>query len=135
MSVGNVTGGGVLGSTAAIAGTRSSSAPPAAPRAPDAGAGAAATVSRRGMFLSQIVGLSRTDPKQAQQLLGQLATTMRGQASEATGEAATRIGALADLLQNAADTGDLSPLLTSQTGGARAQGPLGAYQALSAPRR
>jgi len=129
MSVGSIQGSGIGGPLQGVGDPQGTAAKSSRP--PPAGLDVGgAMLSRKGQFLSQIVSLSRTDPAQAQQMLGQLAQTMRQRASEATGDAATRIGSIADVLQQAADTGDLSKLLAPEA--RPAAGPLGAYQQVQA---
>jgi hypothetical protein len=66
-------------------------------------------LSRRGQFMNKLQELEKTDPEQARKLLGELASRIRGEA-QAGGANSERRLALADRLQQAADTGDFSTL-------------------------
>lgn len=89
-----------------------------------AGASGVASMSKRGQFLSQLQSLEQSDPAAAKKLLTDLAAKFRGEASQG-GD--SRKAAMADKLQKAADTGDLSGLLkTSQSAPGWSRGA-GAY--------
>lgn len=66
-------------------------------------------LSRRGQFMNKLQELAKTDPEQARKLLGDLADKIRSEA-QAGGANSERRLALADRLQQAADTGDFSTL-------------------------
>jgi hypothetical protein len=75
----------------------------------DQDGGSTTQVSEGAQFLSKVQDLEKSDPARAKQVLTDLATKVRGQAKQG-GAHADKLGALAEKLQKAAKTGDLSPL-------------------------
>lgn len=86
-------------------------------------------VSRPAQFLSQLQDVAKSDPAQARQMLTELAARLRSPESSTPARSA-----LADRVQQAADTGDLSLVLpkTQATGGGSAA--LKAYGAVATTR-
>jgi hypothetical protein len=74
-------------------------------------------ISSPGQFFSTLQNLMQSDPTKAKDVLDQLATQVRDDASNASGDQATRLNELADKLQQAGDSGSLSGL-TGKTQGA-----------------
>ncbi len=88
-------------STASSSGTSSASAP---------AAGDSTRMSPMAKLVAKLQKLEATDPAKAKEVLGKLAAAVRDQAKSATGKDADHMNKLADALQKAADTGDLSGL-------------------------
>jgi len=80
-------------------------------------------ISGPGRFFTKLQSMMQSDPAQAKDVLGSLATQLRDSAKSASGDDATRLNALADKLQQAAESGDASVL--SPPGGARRGPPPG----------
>jgi hypothetical protein len=81
---------------------RTSSAPP--PPAPGA---ASATISPRAGLLSKLKQLADTDPAKFKEVTAKLASDLKTQAQSATGDDAKALGALADRLEKASQSGSL----------------------------
>jgi hypothetical protein len=81
-----------------------------------AGAAAESGTSVQGRFLSKLQALEQSDPAQAKQLLSGLANRFRSEAAQGGASSAGK-AQLADQLQKAADTGDLTDLLKTAQGG------------------
>jgi hypothetical protein len=93
-------------------------------------------LSRSAQFLSALQNLEQSDPTQAKQMLTELAAKFRSEAAQAGGTNSSK-AQLADMLQKAADTGDLSPLLkaaTNQTSGTSASGAAAYSQMMAVTR-
>ena len=67
-------------------------------------------VSRRGRFFGQLSDTAASDPAKAKQMASDMAATMRSRASSATGNRAAAWSRQADILDNAAKSGDFSQL-------------------------
>jgi hypothetical protein len=74
-------------------------------------------ISTPGQFLSSLQSLMQNDPTKAKDVLDQLATQVRDDASKTTGDQATRLNDFADKLQQAGDSGSMSPLTPKAHGG------------------
>jgi hypothetical protein len=73
-------------------------------------------ISQPAKLLTKLQDLEASDPTKAKDVLHGLADKVREQASNATGDAATRLNAFADKLDKAADSGDVSGLSPSKQG-------------------
>jgi hypothetical protein len=130
-----------LANAASIGATSTAAARPAQGDADgDGDAQGAVKVSPRAQLLAKLQDLEQSDPAQAKQVLSDMATKLRDQAGQATGEDASRLTAMADKLQKAADTGDLSGLGPSKGahhghhhGGGKARGVRQAYASAAQP--
>jgi hypothetical protein len=78
------------------------------------GPAATSQVSPAGQLLSQLAQLRQKDPAKYKQLLTDFANQLKAAAQKATGAQAQSLSQLADKVQKAADTGDLSPLKPPQ---------------------
>jgi hypothetical protein len=80
-------------------------------------AGGDPSMSKAAQFMSKLQSMEQSNPAQAKQLLSELASKFRSEAAQ-PGSASAAKGQLADMLQKAADTGDLSALKSAvQNGG------------------
>lgn len=96
----------------------------AAPASGTDACGGGASLSGPAQFLSKLQSLEQSDPAQAKQVLGDIASKLKADAGQATGTQADRLNQLADNFQKAAATGDLSALQPQQ-GAQGAQGAQG----------
>ncbi|MEI8256448.1 MAG: hypothetical protein WCJ30_12310 [Deltaproteobacteria bacterium] len=71
---------------------------------------------QRGTILGRVAVLLPADPVAAVEMLGGLATALRGRASEVGCADPERLDRLADMVQHAADTGDLSAFSSPDPG-------------------
>ena len=120
MSIGSISGVGSFSPYSAIAPTSSSTAGAAGIDADGDNDGSKAAaggskLSPQALFLSMLQQLEKTDPTKAKQVLTDLADKIRTDAKAQSGPQAQNLNALADSLQKAADSGDLSGL--AQNGG------------------
>jgi hypothetical protein len=101
-----------------------SALPPAFSRAlDDAQTAGRVDLSIRGQFMSKVQAVAKVDPAQARHMLLDLAGRLRTQALEARGARSAYLTELADSIQKAADSGDLSVLRPA----IRRAGAAGAY--------
>jgi hypothetical protein len=82
------------------------------PAAPSDGVGAPATtnISGPGRMFHELSQLSQSDPAKFKQVVGNMATQLRADAQNATGDEATRLNSIADRLDKVAQSGNLSDL-------------------------
>jgi hypothetical protein len=85
----------------------------APPKSPTPSPGDSVSFSGPGRFLSDLQNLEQTDPARAKQILADLAGRLRTAAAKG-GADSSQMTAMADKLQQAADTGDLSGLQPAQ---------------------
>ena len=100
-----------VGSVSTMSGNSTAAAPAANG---EGGGGASVRLSGRGRLMAKLQALEESDPAKAKDVLASLAKTVRDKAGQASGEDAQRLGALADKLDQAAQTGDLSGLAPSK---------------------
>lgn len=71
---------------------------------------ASVNVSKQGRLFSQLQSLAQNDPAKFKQVVSDAANALRSDAQQQQGQGSDALNALADKLQKAADTGDVSPL-------------------------
>jgi hypothetical protein len=124
MGIQGVTGNSFFANIAPLSQTSGQAgAPGFTPSGPATGGG----TSVQGQFLSKLQALEQSDPEAAKKMLTELADKLRARAAK---HGATSAGSskLADVVQKAADTGDLTELLkTAQGGGSTWSRGAGAY--------
>jgi hypothetical protein len=90
------------------------SQPPVAPdndgEADNVKGAASVQVSKQGRLFSQLQSLAQNDPVKFKQVLSDAANALRADAQQQQGQGSDALDALADKLQKAADTGDVSAL-------------------------
>jgi hypothetical protein len=98
-----------LGAVSAIA-SRTTAATKSSAEASSAGPATVTTISREGDMLSHLSELQTSDPEQFQATMKQMSDDLRAAAKEKGGEEGQRLSAMADKVDKAAKTGDLSEL-------------------------
>lgn len=104
---------GPIGSTTAIASVYGPTNPDGDDQAQATGIAGAATqttVSKEGSVFAQLAALARSSPDQFKAAASEIAQKLKDEASQATGDKASRLASLADRFSQAAQTGDLSAL-------------------------
>jgi len=91
--------------------------PPAAPDGP--GAPATTSISGPGRMFHELSQLSKSDPTKFKQVVSDMASSLRADAQNATGEQATRLSQLADRLDKVAQSGNLSDLAPQRSSGSQ----------------
>jgi hypothetical protein len=83
---------------------------PPAPTSDGPGAPATANISGPGRMFHQLSELSKSDPAKFKQVVSDMASALRADAQNATGDQASRLSQLADRLDKVAQSGNLSDL-------------------------
>ena len=89
---------------------------------------AQANISGPGRMFQQLSELSQSDPTKFKSVLSDMASTLRADAQKATGDQASRLSKIADRLDKAAQSGNVSDLLPQRPQGG-AQGAQGSPHA------
>ncbi len=91
-------------------GSRNSDAPPAQASGSAVGAPATASISGPGRMFHELKELSQSDPTKFKQVVSDMASSLRTDAKNATGDEASRLSQVADRLDKVAQSGNLSDL-------------------------
>lgn len=113
----NVTSATSLSSvdTQLVVGTGANSTP--APTSDAPGAPATANISGPGRMFHQLSELSKSDPTKFKQVVSDMASALRADAQNATGDQASRLSQLADRLDKVAQSGNLSDMAPQRGSG------------------
>ncbi|HVW29645.1 MAG TPA: hypothetical protein VHC69_29985 [Polyangiaceae bacterium] len=96
-------------------GTNTNSAPPAT--SDGVGAPATTSISGPGRMFHELSQLSKSDPSKFKQVVGDMASQLRADAKNASGDEATRLNSIADRLDKVAQSGNLSDLRPQNASG------------------
>ncbi|HEX4339077.1 MAG TPA: hypothetical protein VH062_24385 [Polyangiaceae bacterium] len=121
----NVTSATSISNVDAQLSVGANSANPQPAQADSAGLGAPATasISGPGRMFHQLQQLSESDPTKFKQVMSDMASSIRADAKNATGDEATRLSSIADRLDKVSQSGNLSDLAPPRPqGGGGAQG-------------
>ncbi|HEX3595426.1 MAG TPA: hypothetical protein VHU80_10000 [Polyangiaceae bacterium] len=106
--------------TQLIVGAAATSPEPPQADATGLGAPATASISGPGRMFHELKQLSESDPTKFKQVVSDMASSLRADAKNASGDDATRLSSIADRLDKVAQSGNLSDMAPSgQNGGAQ----------------